>query len=498
MKKTTKILLVLAAVVAMTIGAVSTVMAADEFQTIGAWSYDSNANTYSATDINGEQIVRGWAQENGRWYFFDSAIMLTNAFVTWKDDVYFLDGEGCMAVGWIGFTDETKIKCVDKGVTEYDNITEAFDYADVDDAGRALFTEVFADDKTYETMWCYFDEHGVMANHEWIEAWGLHYFIYGPYCVMDNYSVQIRLNGDDDLSDAGEGIYGFSGYGNMHVNWIPVDYEAEAKKNGIDVGTPFEQGGKDAKTAQNWTYYHADGKQVNDGWEKIDGKWCYFIADASLGMLLVKNTLITDATVDNGSKYTNGATMYVDADGYMVTGTKTFAADTTTAKLLDDGDISDEDWTTMKVNENDTATFYFDTETGAMKYGIIGNYYYNNIPGGDEVFVVAKEDVVTGTAIKIDAVLIGEEAGERVLATNFFLHTKDKDNKDVYYYFEYGKMIKNEAIKFGDMIVAINADGLVKTENAGTEITIDGIKYKFTDSYKVTLGNKEFNTLVKK
>jgi len=387
-----------------------------------------------------------------------------------------------------------KVKAVDKVVEIYDNVVEAFDYDAVDYAGRDLFTDVFVEKKTYETLWCYFDEHGVMANHEWIEKDGLDYFIYGPYCVIGNYSVTIDANKDGDLKDAGDGVYGFSGNGNTHVGWIPVDYEAEAKKNGTDAGTPFEQGGKDAKTDQNWTYYHADAKQVNDGWEKIGGKWCYFIADPVLGQLLVKNTLITDDTTDVGGKYEAGATMYVDSDGYMITGSKTFAAKSKTPTFIESTDV----WGEMAIADKDTATFYFDTETGAMKFGIIGNYYYNNIAGGDEVFVVAKEDVVTGGAIVLDATNIAELAGERVLATNFFLHTYDSKGKDLYYYFEYGKMIKNEAIKFGDTVVAIDKDGLVKTDAADKEITIDGIKYKFVDTKTLTLGTTVFNALVKK
>ena len=82
MKKTTKILLVLAAVVAMTIGAVSTVMAADEtYPTIGEW-IEVKDKGWQANDTEGEPIVRGWATKDGFWYFFDSSYMLVNTFVT--------------------------------------------------------------------------------------------------------------------------------------------------------------------------------------------------------------------------------------------------------------------------------------------------------------------------------------------------------------------------------------------------------------------------------
>ena len=84
MKKTTKILLVLAAVVAMTIGAVSTVMAADDdYAKITAWGGDASKG-YIAFDENGEQIARGWAMaDSGRWYFFDSGkCYLTHLLLT--------------------------------------------------------------------------------------------------------------------------------------------------------------------------------------------------------------------------------------------------------------------------------------------------------------------------------------------------------------------------------------------------------------------------------
>ena len=59
----------------------------------------------------------------------------------YKEEIYFLDGTGCMAKGWVGFTKDTKVKTVDKYVKNtYANITliEGFGNAFEVDATDAL------------------------------------------------------------------------------------------------------------------------------------------------------------------------------------------------------------------------------------------------------------------------------------------------------------------------------------------------------------------------
>jgi glucan-binding YG repeat protein len=34
--------------------------------------------------------------------------MLVNTFITWNEEIYYLDGNGHMAIGWIGFDADAK------------------------------------------------------------------------------------------------------------------------------------------------------------------------------------------------------------------------------------------------------------------------------------------------------------------------------------------------------------------------------------------------------
>lgn len=516
MKKTTKILLVLAAVVAMTIGAVSTVMAAE----ISDWiTIDESKKVYQAKDENGELIVRGWAEDEGRWYFFDESYMLFNAFVTWKDDVYYLDGTGCMAVGWQKFGKTDKV-IYDKATEVCDNIVEGFPIADEDAAGEDIFVDVWGTDdtkaETYDVLWCYFDEHGVMANHEWVQAPdGLWYFMYGAYCIMDDYHVAIDLNQDGDMADATDGFYGFGKNGNMLVDWVPYDVtEGGVNDSAVDGGKPYEGtiAGTAAKTTTYWTYYHANGKHVDKGWEPIDNKWCFFVEDETLEYVAVTNVFLDDTTpeVDNDYVYR----FYIDEKGYMVEGEKTFNGGSanagTTWDLIEDTATSDADFVVttsgaITVAKNGKKTFCFSTDNGVMLTGIIGKYYYydNEDTDADEyidkIYTVVKTNLPTGQAVTVTETSMTALKGEK-LTNSFFLQTEKADGTEVFYYFEAGKMIKDDTVAFGDAIIAINADGILVTDAVGKEVKIDGVTYKYNTekAFSLTLDGNTFNGVVKK
>ncbi len=534
MKKTTKILLVLAAVVAMTIGAVSTVMAA-EFPEIAEWSYNSTTKKYSAKDSNGETIVRGWATDEGRWYFFDSSVMLANTFVTYKEDIYYLDNNGCMAIGWIEFAEDAEVAVVDKydDAYKYENVTEiegfgdVFEIDDEDALGNPLFANLWAKGVN-KTVWCYFDEHGVMANDEWVKAWDIWYYMYGPYVVMGDFHVAIdNVTKDGKMfNDGTDGIYGFGNDGAMLVGWNCVDLNAYAGDK-TDVDTPYENldGVKDAD--RYWTYYLADGRQVNtvvktpatnaatydgytfEGWEKIDGDWYYFIDDEVLGLRCLQNTVLFDVNTDltglldpDGQK----GTFYLDKNGAMVTGTQTFKKNTAYPAWLEDTTT----YSTFKVVTGHDGVFYFNDTLGKMEDGVIGKYYYKDFTAAtaDVIYLVEKTDITTDGFITIDdstSELI-ELDGQRLEGLNFFVETVDVNDIDgdknktevVLLYFESGRWQKNQGITFGETTIAIDANGIVRTDAAGKEITVDGFKYKFVDTATFTIGGTTINGVVRK
>jgi hypothetical protein len=545
MKKATKILLVLAAVVAMTIGAVSTVMAADDYATITEWVEVKNVG-WQAKDAEGETIVRGWAQKDGFWYFFDSSYMLVNTFITWNEEIYYLDGNGHMAIGWIGFDADakdtkydTEINTVDKyEKKKYANIGEidsydfngAFEIADYDAVGNDLFVDALVAKTPNAVLWCYFNADGTMAQHEWYNAWGLWYFSYGAYAVLGDYQVAIELNNSDQtdnkkfLVEDGEGFYGFAADGHMLVGWEKYVVTEGTLTNGTltDDDTPYEDKGADKdgrKSTDFWTYYHTNGRQVNttaadpknpnsakynddiyEGWELIDNNWTYFIEDKDvLGMVLLQNDFIYDDFTDNGGKLDpngNKGTFYVDANGYLVRGLKTFAKDATIG-TWDEANTSASAIKFAAAN----ATFLFGQESGNMLYGIQDRFYFLTREGeADYVYEViqkgdngnvAKEgastfDMVAFTKVKegnTDATTYIE--GQRLDGKNFFVvvdevaldidWNADKKKESVFiYYFESGKMQKNQAIKFGSVTIAIDANGCVVTAAKDNKVTVAG------------------------
>lgn len=540
MKKTTKILLVLAAVVAMTIGAFSTVMAADEFPTISEWIEVKNVG-WQAKDTDGDIIVRGWATKDGFWYFFDSSYMVKNTFVTWNEEIYYLDGNGHMAQGWIGFDADardtkydTKINTVDKyEKRQYDNIGQigftafngAFVIPTTDAVGNDIFEDALVDGKLNEVLWCYFKEDGTMAQHEWFNAWGLWYFAYGAYAVLGDYQVAIELNNSPVsdlkkfLAEDGEGFYGFAKDGHMLVSWEKyVRLDAAEENNNTDYDTPYEDNENTAaKTTDLWTYYHANGRQVNttpadpknpnspkynddiyEGWELINGNWSYFIQDEKLGMLLLQNDFVYDDYTDQGGRLDpNGqkGTFYVDANGYLVRGYKTFAK----KAQIGTWDELTTSASAIKFDASE-ATFLFGQESGNMLYGIQDRYYFLTRDGeADYVYEVRQTgdtgnvndtgsstfDMSTFTKVKegtTNATTYIE--GQRLDGKNFFVVYQESAQEDfngngtkgeqLIYYFESGRMQKNQAIKFGAVTIAIDANGCVVTSARDNKVTVAG------------------------
>lgn len=531
MKKTTKILLVLAAIVAMTIGAVSTVMAADEFPEIAEWSYNSSTKKYSAVDTNGETIVRGWATDDNQWYWFDSSVMVANTFITYKEDIYYLDKNGLMAIGWIEFAgtgDEAKVNVVDKydeaitfpNVTSITGFNNVFDIDTEDAASDPIFQDLFVEDAVNETVWCYFDEHGVMASDEWIktshEQW---FYMYGPYCVMDDFKVAIELDGDavgatGYLTEDNEGYFGFGKDGVMLVGWVANDVSNNDSVTGsnFDSDTPYEdnKAGKDATSTRSWVYYHTNGRLVNttpaeleagvpdEGWENIGGQWTYFIEDDVTGMKLLQNTVLFDVDTDLGGLLEDDGqkgTFYLDPNGYMVTGLKTFTKNVD-MPTWDEANTSD-GTIDFKVATSWDGIFYFDNTIGKMLDGIIGYYYYKDFTAGtDRFYLVESADITTDGVIELDesAASLTELDGQRVTGKNFFLVTEDVNDLDgddedddmIVLYFESGRWQKNQGITFGETTIAIDANGVVLGvgASAGTDVAVKvaGFQYKYDDT----------------
>ena len=439
---------------------------------------------------------------------------------------------------------DTKINTVDKyEKKQYDDISlitgfdGAFVVPTVDAVGGELFKDyLYVDKALNEVLWCFFDEDGTLAQNEWYDAWGLWYFSYGAYAVLGDYQVAIELNGsaqtdkDKFLVEDGEGFYGFAIDGHMLVGWEKYVQVNENAQNGAltDDDTPYEDKGADkaAKTTDLWTYYHTDGRQVNttkadpknpkslkynndiyEGWELIEDNWCYFIQDTDLGMLLLQNDFVYDALTDDGGKLDangNKGTFYVDANGFLVKNLKTFAKDAE----IGTWDEANTSASTIKFAAA-PATFLFGAESGNMLYGIQDRYYfltesnkddyvYEVIQGGDNKNIV-EQGKITLTMADYNKATEGTTSadlfieGQRLDGKNFFVvideanhgidwNADKKYDKVFVYYFESGRMQKNQAIKFGSVTIAIDANGCVlgvdNTLKHDDKVTVAGHTFK--------------------
>jgi len=338
MKKTTKILLVLAAVVAMTIGAVSTVMAADVVIDPATW--DCTDGWY-AKDTNGNEIKNGWAVDpDGHWYYFYDGKALENEFLFWQGETYYFGGDCIMCEGWVKFlaNEERNVAAIDSlnQVTCADEVL--LDGDSKNPYGKAV--------------WCYFAKGGAAASNEWIEDQGLWYYFEGEIMVSNNYMYQ----------PAGEDVfYGFSGDGNMHVGWIKAGRAFDKEK-------PYDN------DLSCWLYYNTDGSMANLGWKKIDNVWYYFVANTNhayateaYDVPVNAAVLLTNyfGTLDNGTK-----NFYLDTTGAMKTGAVTINSGvrtrTSVADCLNAGSGS-------KVDGRNR-TFKFNSD--GQKLGADGNNYY--------------------------------------------------------------------------------------------------------------------------
>lgn len=461
MKKTTKILLVLAAVVAMAIGAVSTVMAADDTVVIGEWSGNDN-DGYTAKDTAGNTITRGFAQsEAGIWYYFQAGKMVKNTFVTYQGKIYFLGGDGAMCTNWVQFKGDTAVTF---NWAEYPDVAAAFD---VDAIGTDDIAP-FEAKTVYATLWCYFNEDGTMVTDAWVQDCGLWYYMDGPFCLYDEYSITLKIaNGSTKTAN-----FGFGKNGNMHVGWIPV-YKTEDTSKGKG---PYAEGGKSEKVAE-WVYYDNSGAQAVQGWLKVGTDWYYCVNDDDYGTVLLTNVLFTE----------NDYTFYFDKDGLLQTGEVTFgsasAATEIEALKLNGDTVEADDTRNISLAKKAYATLLFKSN-GIQQTGIQGNAYYAT--SASNLAVVEKDDI--DSAAK--TVLVTAKANPAVegakVSGNFFVC----DGTTIYY-FENGYLVKNDTVSFGTVTLAFDKDGKLVKKVDKDYATVGGVKYYFDASY----GEVTFDTV---
>ena len=465
MKKTTKFLLVLAAVVAMTIGAVSTVMAADDV-VIAKWAGDEK-NGFTATDADGNTIRRGWAvdKESGIWYYFVNSKMATNRFVTTGGKTYYVNADGAMHTGWFKFT--SKIKINFNGAA-YDNVAEYF-------GSNVGSGTVFAEKTPYSEVWFYFDENGVMATNKWVQVDDIWYFMDGPYCLIDERAFEVKFD------ENGKGLkakdykyYGFDQSGAMLAGWIAyVDTQVE-EQEATNAGKPYEKpGSTTTKSYVEWAYYGTskatNGElDMDNGWLKdVNGNWFFMEMSDKWGI----PTAITSTYLNEG-----GYSFYFDESGYMyvddtlvVSGGKKGTEVTVVDAVQSGNTYTIATAPAIKVDKNTTMVLTFNAN-GQLITGQQGLSYYENLEGVKYAVTAVKGtngDIVV-SADKLDPKYKGAQWTESFL----YVQTKDGKVSKVNYYVD-GEMVKLAVLPFGNMNLAFDKDGNIISK----ETEIDGVKW---------------------
>ena len=457
MKKLTKLILAMAAAAVMIIGAGTMVMAA-EYPEIGTWAGNLR-NGYTATDTEGDEIAGGWASDNGIWYYFSSGKMVTNTFITTNGVTYYVGDNGAMHTGWAEFKSD---KQVTVNRIEYDNIFDAF-ASDVN-----IIDNEWVKNGAYETLWIYCDENGILQTDKWITAYGLWYYMDGAFSLTDEWSVTLPVNNNSDKT----GVFGFGKNSNMLVGWVNANAQTTQVTNNPE--SPYDNVVTTTDTRKKWVYYGDDGKQAKAGWNRIGSKWTYFVSDAVTGVKLVTNSLINDGTYN----------FYMDENGYMVTGVKTFSKG---AKYT----VLDENGNFVETHEvTDTRERYaFNTSVGKMDTGLVNGYYYAD--ENDTIYMV--ENITTGGAISFTTAAI-VRTGLRVEG-DFFVVTKDEGGNDKVCFYDSGRITTNTAVSMGEITFIVTKDSAVL--DATGEVKVGSVTYK-PASTTLTVGTLSFAGVTKK
>lgn len=412
----------------------ATVANASNFNEINKW-IETNEG-WKAIDENGKYIENGFAKsKSGLWYYFDSQYMLTNSFITYKGETYYLGNEGAMHTGWALFDDMD----VTYDNVDYNDVADAFD---IDDIGQTNATPFTLDNNgAYEKLWFYFNEDGTMVEDEWLQKDNLWYYMQGPVCLINEWSAELPVSNNSKKT----ANYGFSGNGNMHVGWIKDTTKEYPSKDNTDI---------------NWTYYDADGRQAKLGWKKLDNEWTFFNENEKYGSSLLTNTILED----------ENDRFYVNEDGYMVTDKINLYAKNKdidiSHKEIRDTQVVTSSSITIKEGTNISLLF---NKNGTQATGIKNKNYY--LEKNASIYEVLNENAVnnevTATKMDLSDILIGTK-----LKNNFFYIDKNDD----IFYFKNGEMVKNDIVKFKDILIATDKNGKLISINDET-ISINGKKY---------------------
>jgi len=251
---------------------------------------DNDANCNSCGFIREVEVPNknGWIKEDGKWYFYENGVTVTNKWMKDRIGWVYLDGDGAMKTN-------TWVK---------DSVGWCF----VGNDGYCVTNCWKADSKG----WCYLDENGRMATNRWVrDSVGWCYVGADGYAVTNCWKrdsvgwCYLNSNGSMTKSawvkDGGKWYY-LDANGYMVTNawrkdskgWVYVGSDGAMMTNVW------------VRDSIGWCYVGADGYAVTNCWKKDSVGWCYLNSNGSM----TKNAWIQDG----------GEWYYLDGNGYMVSG----------------------------------------------------------------------------------------------------------------------------------------------------------------------------------
>ncbi len=267
--------------------------------------------------------INGWRMINGKWHYFDNAMVRNQSYPIGEDRYYF-DQDGAMLTGWIRdnngdwyFADESGRLAT--GITSIGGVTYAFDSGNYYDYGCLMTSTTY-----------YYNGTRYLVNASGVVI-----------ATSNDASGWINNNGDWYYLDDGEFYYGDYYY--IDGTCYYFDYDGKMVTDEIRYDC----------------YYQANGARKEDGWFLMDGSWYYANEYGRLA---------------DGVEWIDGKP-YCFRGYKMVVGTYIYGTDivvTDASGAVQNIQPFAEGWNL--VSEFGDGNYYY-VEDGEFYYGWLGNYY---------------------------------------------------------------------------------------------------------------------------
>ncbi len=370
-----------------------TVLAAQE-----GWQKHGNEWYYMGRD--GEFVEDAWkynAAKTHQFYLDDDGVMVTSDFVEYKDNLYYVNGDGVMSKNrwrlleteddeearWFYFGSNGKAykdgwKTIDGKVYHFTDYR--MDYGFLDGDGKMI-------DEDTEDAWqdaVYFmgsNEEGWRTEESWLY---IEDFEDSQYDEMEGIWLWFGSNGKKEVSDT-ESINGyryiFDANGAMISDWYgsqtpsDAEYKYYRESGGLVSGRWFlavpseEQDAEDFDNGtERWFYAKKNGETYKNTIRNIDGEKYIFDENGIMrtGLIVVDENnhiveILSDLTYDD----------YPTSDEI-----KAAKASGTLMYFKEDGDLATNEKVTLELDDG-TFTFKF-SKAGKALHGVSDNYLYDN------------------------------------------------------------------------------------------------------------------------